>query len=46
VVRLAAELGAPLITTDGLGHNRILRDGAVVRDAVEFVVNRRVVVAA
>ena len=46
VVRLVAQLGAPLVTTDGLGHNRILRDETVVREAVEFVVNRRAVVAA
>jgi pimeloyl-ACP methyl ester carboxylesterase len=46
VVRLAAELDAPLVATDGLGHNRILRDESVVRDAVGFVVDRRAVVAA
>ena len=28
--------GARLITTSGLGHNRILRDDGVVRQAVEF----------
>jgi len=46
VVALAAGLDAPLVTTEGLGHNRILRDPAVVRAAVDFIVNERVVVAA
>jgi len=46
VVRLAAELDAALVTTEGIGHNRILRDESVVREAVEFVVNQRAVVAA
>jgi len=46
VVALAAGLGAPLVTTEGLGHNRILRDESVVRQVVDFVVNERVVAAA
>jgi len=37
VVRLAGELGAPLMTTQGLGHNRILRDAAVVHRVLDFV---------
>jgi pimeloyl-ACP methyl ester carboxylesterase len=31
---------ARLVATDGLGHNRILRDPDVVRDAVDFIANR------
>ena len=37
VVRLAGDLGAPLVTTQGLGHNRILRDAAVVRHTLDFL---------
>lgn len=36
-VGLAAAIGAPLVTTQGLGHRRILADPAVVRTVVEFV---------
>lgn len=32
--------GARFVATDGLGHNRILRDPGVVRDAVDFIANR------
>jgi pimeloyl-ACP methyl ester carboxylesterase len=32
--------GARLVTTEGLGHRRVLRDGAVVAGAAEFVVDR------
>jgi pimeloyl-ACP methyl ester carboxylesterase len=32
--------GARLRATEGLGHNRILRDPEVVRDAVDFIANR------
>ena len=46
VVALAAALDAPLVATDGLGHNRILRDPGVVSAAVDFIVNERAVVAA
>ena len=28
---------APLVTTDGLGHRKILRDPAVVERVVDFV---------
>ncbi len=34
---LAAAIGAPLVTTEGLGHRRILADPDVVRTVVEFV---------
>jgi len=37
VVDLAKVLDAPLITTEGLGHRKILREPAVVRTIVEFV---------
>jgi pimeloyl-ACP methyl ester carboxylesterase len=37
-VRLVGSLpDARLVTTDGLGHRRILKDGAVVRQVVEFL---------
>ena len=29
--------GAPLVTTEGLGHRKILRDPDVVRTIVDFV---------
>jgi len=37
---------ARLVTTEGLGHRRILRDSAVVAEVVEFVVNGERAVAA
>lgn len=46
VVTLAIALGAPLVTTEGLGHNRILRDESVVHQVVDFVAHDREVAAA
>jgi len=40
VVDLAETLGAPLVTTHGLGHRKILRDPAVVEQVVSFVAGR------
>ena len=37
VVDFADSIGAPLVTTDGLGHRKILRDPAVVERVVGFV---------
>jgi pimeloyl-ACP methyl ester carboxylesterase len=37
VVDFAETIGAPLVTTEGLGHRKILRDPAVVQRVVEFV---------
>jgi pimeloyl-ACP methyl ester carboxylesterase len=37
VVLFAESVGAPLLTTDGLGHRKILRDPAVVARVVDFV---------
>lgn len=37
VVDLAQSIGAPLITTEGLGHRKILRDREVVATVVGFV---------
>ncbi len=37
VVDLAEKIGAPLVTTQGLGHRKILRDPAVVEQVVGFV---------
>ena len=37
VADFAETIGAPLITTDGLGHRKLLRDPVVVRTVVEFV---------
>jgi pimeloyl-ACP methyl ester carboxylesterase len=37
VVDLAATINAPLITTEGLGHRKVLRDPEVVRTIVEFL---------
>ena len=37
VVDFAASIGAPLVTTEGLGHRKILRDPAVVERVVDFV---------
>lgn len=39
-VELAAALEAPLVTTEGLGHRRILADPGVVRAVVAFVADR------
>ncbi|HET6165496.1 MAG TPA: alpha/beta fold hydrolase [Marmoricola sp.] len=41
VVDLAETIGAPLITTEGLGHRKILRDPETVRTIVEFVTGAR-----
>jgi pimeloyl-ACP methyl ester carboxylesterase len=37
VVDFAQKIGAPLLTTQGLGHRKILRDPAVVEQVVSFV---------
>jgi pimeloyl-ACP methyl ester carboxylesterase len=37
VVDFAESVGAPLVTTEGLGHRKILRDPAVVDRVVDFV---------
>ena len=37
VVDFAGSIGAPLVTTEGLGHRKILRDPAVVERVVGFV---------
>jgi pimeloyl-ACP methyl ester carboxylesterase len=37
VVDFAETIGAPLVTTEGLGHRKVLRDPAVVDTVVEFV---------
>ena len=37
VVDFAESIGAPLVTTEGLGHRKILRDPAVVERVVDFV---------
>jgi hypothetical protein len=37
VVDFAETIGAPLITTEGLGHRKVLRDPDVVRTVVEFL---------
>jgi pimeloyl-ACP methyl ester carboxylesterase len=37
VVAFASSIGAPLVSTEGLGHRKILRDPAVVARVVEFV---------
>jgi hypothetical protein len=37
VVDFAETIGAPLITTEGLGHRKVLRDPEVVRTVVEFL---------
>lgn len=39
VVDLAETIGAPLVTTRGLGHRKVLRDPAVVEHVVGFVVS-------
>jgi len=37
VVDFAETIGAPLISTEGLGHRKLLRDPAVVHAVVEFI---------
>ena len=37
MVDFAGSIGAPLVTTEGLGHRKILRDPAVVQRVVDFV---------
>lgn len=37
VVDFAETIGAPLITTEGLGHRKVLRDPDVVRQVVDFL---------
>lgn len=37
VVDFAESIGAPLVTTEGLGHRKILRDRQVIASVVEFV---------
>ena len=37
VVDFASTIGAPLVTTEGLGHRKILRDAEVIRTIVDFV---------
>jgi len=37
VVSFAETIDAPLITTEGLGHRKILRDPDVIASVVEFV---------
>ena len=37
VVDFAESIKAPLVTTEGLGHRKILRDPAVVERVVDFV---------
>ncbi len=41
VVDFAASIGAPLVTTEGLGHRKVLRDPAVVERVVDFVDRQR-----
>ena len=36
VVDFAHTINAPLITTDGLGHRKVLRDSAVIEAVVAF----------
>ena len=40
VVAFAESIGAPLVTTEGLGHRKILRDRDVIAQVVEFVSGR------
>ncbi len=41
VVDFAESIGAPLVTTEGLGHRKILHDPAVVERVVDFVSAQR-----
>lgn len=41
VVDFAAKIGVPLLTTEGLGHRKILRDPEVVATIVDFVAEER-----
>jgi pimeloyl-ACP methyl ester carboxylesterase len=41
VVDFAETIGAPLVTTEGLGHRKILRDPAVIARVVDFVSDHR-----
>jgi pimeloyl-ACP methyl ester carboxylesterase len=41
VVDFAETIGAPLVTTEGLGHRKILRDPAVVERVVTFIGSER-----
>jgi pimeloyl-ACP methyl ester carboxylesterase len=41
VVDFAGTIDAPLITTEGLGHRKVLRDPAVIRAIVGFVVDEQ-----
>jgi pimeloyl-ACP methyl ester carboxylesterase len=41
VVDFAETIGAPLVTTERLGHRKVLRDPEVVRTVVEFVTGVR-----
>ncbi len=40
VADFAESIGAPLVTTDGLGHRKILRDREVITHVVDFVEGR------
>lgn len=42
VVDFAESIGAPLVTTEGLGHRKILRDREVIAQVVEFISGREV----
>lgn len=42
VVDFAESIGAPLVTTEGLGHRKILRDREVIAQVVEFVSGREI----
>ncbi|HEY0903359.1 MAG TPA: alpha/beta fold hydrolase [Marmoricola sp.] len=41
VVDFAARIDAPLVTTEGLGHRKILRDPAVIARIVDFVADEQ-----
>lgn len=38
--KISAELGLPLVETEGLGHRKIIRDGELGRRVVEFLLGR------
>lgn len=42
VVDFAESINAPLVTTEGLGHRKILRDRGVIAHVVEFVSGREI----